>query len=185
MAGGSATAAAHVERAPSPPTNSTSRPPHAICSRLLACLSPMPLMAAHAGARRAPLMARRQARTLAVTACLFALAVVVMASQRLLMHRHGAEQRDQAGGGSGLGSALSGGGAAPSKQQQPDEDWGHPLYARIEHDLLPFKRAGGITLRHVEQAYCQSSSMSFRLQARLCRWGCARGRASAACCLLL
>ncbi|KAL4420482.1 hypothetical protein ABPG75_010138 [Micractinium tetrahymenae] len=59
-----------------------------------------------------------------------------------------------AGGGSGSGSG------AASKPR--DEDWGHPLFSRIHRELDHFK--SNITLQMVEQAYCQASRGSFRLQ---------------------
>lgn len=70
-----------------------------------------------------------------------------------------------AGGGGGGGDEQPGGRSA-AEQQLEEEMSSHPLYSRIDRELEPFKQQGGITLRMVEQAYCQGSRGSFRLQVR-------------------
>jgi hypothetical protein len=47
-------------------------------------------------------------------------------------------------------------------------DFGHPLFSQVKKDLGSFSLSG-IGQRQVEQAYCQGSRGSMRVQVRRCR----------------
>ena len=71
-------------------------------------------------------------------------------------------QRERAaGGGCVSDSGRDDGGAASGDEEAAR----HPLLEQIARDLLPFNLSG-ISLREVEQAYCQGSRSSMRVQVR-------------------
>ncbi|KAL4425428.1 hypothetical protein ABPG75_009444 [Micractinium tetrahymenae] len=68
-------------------------------------------------------------------------------------------------GAAGVGGArqLVSAGLQPCKEDA-ELDWGHPLFRAVDRDLQHFDQLGGITLRHIEQAYCQPGRASMRVQ---------------------
>lgn len=99
---------------------------------------------------RGPRRTARQGLACA-TAAAAAVLVMLLRATHLLggAAKQGGERAASGGGGSGPGKPL-------------EEDWGHPLFSRIDKELERFK--DNITLQMVEQAYCQGSRGSFRLQ---------------------